>query len=150
MATAEALERAEEAPQAPAVVAEGVELVYETGDGPVTALEDIDLAIFRGEFVSLIGPSGCGKTTLLRIIADLVRPTGGRIAVNVANLGRRPYRSLSADVIRILEHDLGLLLRGELVWQKGEGANAPARRAGAAAKSSRAPKRAPSRKAPAA
>src|SRR5712671_2960601 len=48
---------------------------------------------------------------------------GGRIAVNVANLGRKPYRSLSADVIRILEHDLGLLLRGELIWQKGEGAS---------------------------
>jgi site-specific DNA-methyltransferase (adenine-specific) len=48
---------------------------------------------------------------------------GGRIAVNVANLGRKPYRSLSADVIGILEHDLGLLLRGELIWQKGEGAN---------------------------
>ena len=47
---------------------------------------------------------------------------GGRIAVNVANLGRKPYRSLSADVIRILEHDLGMLLRGELIWQKGEGA----------------------------
>ncbi len=48
---------------------------------------------------------------------------GGRIAVNVANLGRKPYRSLSADVVRILEHDLGLLLRGELIWQKGEGAS---------------------------
>ncbi len=47
---------------------------------------------------------------------------GGRIAVNVANLGRRPYRSLSADVIGILADDLGLLLRGELIWQKGEGA----------------------------
>jgi DNA modification methylase len=47
---------------------------------------------------------------------------GGRIAVNVANLGRKPYRSLSADVIRILEHDLGLLLRGEVIWQKAEGA----------------------------
>lgn len=46
---------------------------------------------------------------------------GGRIAVNVANLGRKPYRSLSADVIGILE-DLGLLLRGEIVWQKGKGA----------------------------
>ena len=44
---------------------------------------------------------------------------GGRIAVNVANLGRRPYRSLSADVIRILQDDLGLLLRGEIVWWKG-------------------------------
>jgi site-specific DNA-methyltransferase (adenine-specific) len=48
---------------------------------------------------------------------------GGRIAVNVANLGRKPYRSLAGDVIRILEHDLGLLLRGELVWQKAEGAS---------------------------
>jgi DNA modification methylase len=48
---------------------------------------------------------------------------GGRIAVNVANLGRKPYRSLSADVIGILQDDLGLLLRGELIWQKGEGAN---------------------------
>ena len=47
---------------------------------------------------------------------------GGRIAVNVANLGRKPYRSLSADVIHILQDNLGLLLRGELIWQKGEGA----------------------------
>jgi site-specific DNA-methyltransferase (adenine-specific) len=47
---------------------------------------------------------------------------GGRIAVNVANLGRKPYRSLSADVVRILQDDLGLLLRGEVIWRKGEGA----------------------------
>ena len=46
---------------------------------------------------------------------------GGRIAVNVANLGRKPYRSLSADVITILS-DLGLLLRGEVLWQKAKGA----------------------------
>jgi DNA modification methylase len=47
---------------------------------------------------------------------------GGRIAVNVANLGRKPYRSLSADVIRILQDDLGLLLRGEILWRKAKGA----------------------------
>ncbi len=47
---------------------------------------------------------------------------GGRIAINVANLGRKPYRSLSADVISILQDDLGLLLRGEIIWQKAEGA----------------------------
>lgn len=46
---------------------------------------------------------------------------GGRIAVNVANLGRRPYRSLSADVTGILE-DLGLLMRGEVIWCKGRAA----------------------------
>jgi modification methylase len=63
---------------------------------------------------------------LLRdVFAECVRTLepGGRIAVNVANLGRKPYRSLSADVIRILQDDLGLLLRGELIWQKGAGAS---------------------------
>ena len=51
---------------------------------------------------------------LTDVFAECVRKLepGGRIAVNVANLGRKPYRSLSSDVIRILEHDLGLLLRG--------------------------------------
>jgi site-specific DNA-methyltransferase (adenine-specific) len=48
---------------------------------------------------------------------------GGRIAVNVANLGRKPYRSLAADVISILQDRLHLLLRGEIVWQKGAGAS---------------------------
>ncbi|MFN8041406.1 MAG: site-specific DNA-methyltransferase [Acidimicrobiales bacterium] len=43
---------------------------------------------------------------------------GGRIAVNVANLGRKPFRSLSSDVIDILQRDLGLLLRGEIIWLK--------------------------------
>ena len=46
---------------------------------------------------------------------------GGRIAVNVANLGRRPYRSLAGDVTELLQ-DLGLLLRGEVVWWKGRAA----------------------------
>jgi site-specific DNA-methyltransferase (adenine-specific) len=47
---------------------------------------------------------------------------GGRIAINVANLGRRPYRSLSADVTTILQDDLRLLMRGEVLWVKQRGA----------------------------
>jgi DNA modification methylase len=47
---------------------------------------------------------------------------GGRIAVNVANLGRKPYRSLAGDVVQILQDDLALLLRGEIIWQKARGA----------------------------
>jgi site-specific DNA-methyltransferase (adenine-specific) len=60
---------------------------------------------------------------LHRVFAECKRvlEPGGRIAVNVANLGRKPYRSLSADVVAILT-DLGLLLRGEVVWQKADGA----------------------------
>jgi DNA modification methylase len=57
------------------------------------------------------------------VFAECVRKLepGGRIAVNVANLGRKPYRSLSSDVVAIFE-ELGLLLRGEIIWQKGRGA----------------------------
>lgn len=59
---------------------------------------------------------------LREVFAECTRvlEPGGRIAVNVANLGRKPYRSLSADVIGILQDDLGLLLRGEVIWQKGK------------------------------
>lgn len=56
------------------------------------------------------------------VFAECVRvlEPGGRIAVNVANLGRKPYRSLSADIIGILQDELGLLLRGEVVWRKAQ------------------------------
>jgi len=50
--------------------------------GQTTALQEIDLSIAEGEFVSLIGPSGCGKSTLLRIIGDLIRPSSGNVVVN--------------------------------------------------------------------
>ena len=64
--------------------------------------------------------------TMLRdVLGECVRTLepGGRIAVNVANLGRKPYRSLAADVTTILQDDLRLLLRGEVVWQKQRGAS---------------------------
>jgi site-specific DNA-methyltransferase (adenine-specific) len=63
--------------------------------------------------------------TMLREVFSVCLNTlepGGRMAVNVANLGRKPYRSLSADVISILQDDLGMLLRGEIIWQKARGA----------------------------
>jgi DNA modification methylase len=64
--------------------------------------------------------------TMLRdVLTECVRTLepGGRIAINVANLGRRPYRSLAADVTTILQEDLRLLLRGEVIWQKQRGAS---------------------------
>ena len=76
--------QAREAPQPGRRVVgiDGLGLTFETADGPVYALEDVNLQIEQGEFVSLIGPSGCGKTTLLRVIADLERATSGTITVN--------------------------------------------------------------------
>jgi NitT/TauT family transport system ATP-binding protein len=66
----------------PVVEIAGLNLVFQTADAPMTALANVDLVVNKGDFVSLIGPSGCGKTTLLRVIADLVRATGGSILVN--------------------------------------------------------------------
>ncbi len=58
----------------PVVELRGVAKRFAAG---VTALGGVDLAVRRGEFLSLLGPSGCGKTTLLRIVAGLSEPTGG-------------------------------------------------------------------------
>jgi NitT/TauT family transport system ATP-binding protein len=48
----------------------------------LTALENINLDIKRNEFISFVGPSGCGKTTLLRVIADLIKPTEGSVSID--------------------------------------------------------------------
>ncbi len=80
--------------------------------------EELDRAGVPGSYIEYLA--------LLRdVFAECKRvlEPGGRIAVNVANLGRKPYRSLAADVTAILQDDLHLLPRGEIVWQKGEGAS---------------------------
>ncbi|MFW2490579.1 ABC transporter ATP-binding protein [Clostridium chromiireducens] len=62
---------------------EDLSMVYQDKNGgePVTALKNVNLEIKEGEFISLLGPSGCGKTTLLRIIADLLQPSSGKVTV---------------------------------------------------------------------
>ncbi|MTH35634.1 ATP-binding cassette domain-containing protein [Paracoccus limosus] len=64
------------------IEAKGVSLTFQTADGPVHALKDVNLSINKGDFVSFIGPSGCGKTTFLRTMAALERPTAGTLSVN--------------------------------------------------------------------
>ncbi|MBM1222178.1 ABC transporter ATP-binding protein [Ponticoccus sp. SC2-23] len=66
----------------PVIAARSLNLTFETNDGPVHALRDVNLDVARGDFVSFIGPSGCGKTTFLRCIAGLETPTGGALSVN--------------------------------------------------------------------
>ena len=56
---------------------ENVGQVFNTKNGPFTALRDITLDIHEGESIALIGHSGCGKSTLLNLIAGLTRPTSG-------------------------------------------------------------------------
>lgn len=64
------------------ISADSLDLTFETRDGPIHALKDVNLDINAGDFVSFIGPSGCGKTTFLRVMADLEQPTGGKVTVN--------------------------------------------------------------------
>jgi NitT/TauT family transport system ATP-binding protein len=64
------------------IEAKDVSLTFQTADGPVYALSNVNLTVAEGDFVSFIGPSGCGKTTLLRVFADLEQATSGHISVN--------------------------------------------------------------------
>lgn len=58
--------------------------------GPVCAVEGVNLAVEKGEFVSLLGPSGCGKTTTLQMIAGFIEPTAGNISLDGEDLLRLP------------------------------------------------------------
>ena len=102
-----ALARRDPAPaaSADAVVCERVTVRFTTERGTVTALENIDLSIPRGSFLTLLGPSGCGKSTLLRVMADLIDPTSGRIAV----LGDVPATARQNREIGFVFQDAALL-----------------------------------------
>ncbi len=114
-----------------------LDVLYRRDARDMTNLEPDSVALvvtsppyFAGkEYEESLGEGGVPATYLeyLELLRDVfaeckrVLEPGGRIAVNVANLGRRPYRSLSGDVAEILS-ELGLLLRGEVVWWKGRAA----------------------------
>ena len=105
--------------QSKVIEVSNLDLTFETNDGPVHALKDVDLTINKGDFVSFIGPSGCGKTTLLRVLADLDEPTGGNVSVNGVSprearesraygyvfqaAGLYPWRTIAANVKLPLE-----------------------------------------------
>jgi NitT/TauT family transport system ATP-binding protein len=61
---------------------EGVGKTYPSRGGETVALDSIDLAVRRGEFLTVIGPSGCGKSTLLQIAAGLLLPSSGAVVLN--------------------------------------------------------------------
>jgi NitT/TauT family transport system ATP-binding protein len=78
----------------------GVGLKYVNKSGEIEALKDVDLAIGAEEFVSLIGPSGCGKSTILSLIAGMLFPTAGRIAI-----AGQEVSGTSPKVGYMLQHD---------------------------------------------
>ncbi|SEP69752.1 ABC transporter ATP-binding protein [Microlunatus flavus] len=92
----------------PAVHVAGLDRVFTSKQGSVTALSGVDLDVAPGEFVSLIGPSGCGKSTLLRLIGDLDQATSGTLEV----FGKRARQAR-------LDQDYGIAFQqaGLLPWR---------------------------------
>jgi NitT/TauT family transport system ATP-binding protein len=75
-------------PSQTVILAQAVSKIYNPqSNEQVIALQNVNLEVKAGEFVSLIGPSGCGKSTLLRLIADLIQPTEGTLVIN----GKSPH-----------------------------------------------------------
>lgn len=111
-----------------AVAVKDVTQVYVTEERATLAVQGIDFAVSRGEFVSLIGPSGCGKTTLLSIIAGLIRPTVGTVSVAgklVTGPSTRVGYMLQQDYLfpwRTIEDNacIGLEIAGSLTKEKKE------------------------------
>lgn len=103
----------------PLIQVEELQKSYRSGSGDVVeALADINLEVYRGEFVALIGPSGCGKSTLLNILAGLDSPTAGSASL----LGEAPRPQ--GDVGVLFQHSLllpwrtvfeNVLLPGEIL-----------------------------------
>ncbi len=78
----------------------GIGEKYQSQNGEVTALSNINFSVEQGEFMSIVGPSGCGKSTLLSIIAGLLKPTEGTITLN-----GKPVSGVSPQVGYMLQRD---------------------------------------------
>ena len=109
------------------IVIDGIAVTYGAGSAePVQALAPIDLAIPDGSFVSLVGPSGCGKSTLLRVVADLMKPSLGRVTIGGADpaalrrAGRIGLVFQQANLMPWLRIEDNVRLLRDLVAAKGE------------------------------
>ena len=89
-----------------------VTLEYPDGDGSLKALDDVNLKLSPGEFLSLVGPSGSGKSSLLAVAATLVRPTAGLVLIggtDAGGLSEADRTSLRRDRIGIIFQQPNLL-----------------------------------------
>ncbi|GAA3752047.1 ABC transporter ATP-binding protein [Salinactinospora qingdaonensis] len=83
----------------PAIGLEHLTKIYRSRAGVVTAVRGVDLAVERGEFLSLLGPSGCGKTTVLRLVAGFETPTSGTVRLAGAEVTDRPPHRRDVNMV---------------------------------------------------
>lgn len=74
----------------------GITKVYRTNEIETVALDNVNLSVKKGEFLSVMGPSGCGKSTLLNVIGLLDRPTEGTVEINGTLVGSMGDKALSS------------------------------------------------------
>jgi putative ABC transport system ATP-binding protein len=89
------------------MIAESLGKVFDSAAGRVTALQGINLAIKRGEFVAIVGPSGSGKSTLLNIIGALDRPTSGTVFIQSVNV----FSLSDSDLATMRNHLIGFIFQ---------------------------------------
>src|SRR3954464_3293953 len=87
------------------IAASGLGVDFQLHGRRQRVLHDINLAVPKGSFVSLIGPSGCGKSTLLKVLAGLITPTEGKVSV----AGIAPQEAAKARMIGLVFQDATLL-----------------------------------------
>lgn len=75
---------------------EGINKIYRTDEIETLALENVNIDIEKGEFVSVMGPSGCGKSTLLNIVGLLDEPTSGTVTIDGTTLNKISDKKLAA------------------------------------------------------
>src|ERR1700753_2749614 len=80
--------------------------------GDFIAVDDVDLRVAQGEFVTLLGPSGCGKTTTLRMVAGLEQNTGGRISIDNEVVSDAAARLFVPSERR----DVGMVFQSYAIW----------------------------------
>ncbi len=97
---------------APMLEIAGVSVEYGADTGPVRAVDDVSVAVAKGEFFTLLGPSGCGKTTTLRSVAGFETPTAGRIAI----AGRTVFSGPERIAVPVHKRDIAMVFQSYAIW----------------------------------
>ena len=97
---------------AAAIAIQDLSVVFHTEAGDVHALDRVSLTVEAGQFISLLGPSGCGKSTLLRVVADLIAPSSGGVAVLGEEPGTARRRREFADLLDLDERQMLIASEG--------------------------------------